>query len=53
MLERIFAIFGAMWITGRLEEHRAKKKDNANCGCGCLCFIGLWFLGVLLLKACS
>lgn len=55
MFERVLAIIGALWIANKLEEGQTKKEaaENLSCGCGCLCFIGLWILGMLLLKACS
>lgn len=54
MFERVLAILGALWIANKLEERRDEKKtaESQSCGCGCLCFIGLWLLGMLLLKAC-
>lgn len=50
MFERVLAILGAIWLTGKMEESREKRES---CGCGCLCPIGLWLLGVLLLKSCG
>lgn len=48
MFERVLAILGAIWLTGKMEESREKRES-----CGCLCLIGLWLLGVLLLKSCG
>ena len=50
MFERVLAILGAIWLTGKMEESREKRES---CGCGCLCVTGLWLLGVLLLKSCG
>ena len=50
MFERFLALLGAMWLTGKLEESRAKKES---CGCGCLCLIVLWLFGLFLIKSCG